>query len=394
MEKLAFTDGDKIGVFDGETTKLYESEYITRYKEYAVNRTKNDEWKYGGEGARFRGDYDVYRSRQEKVDAYINSVQWDGDNIVYSFTVNGSSGVYRKDYKTEKAQEEHILSSSDEEILSIQKSGDLLAVTVRGRDVTSAIGTLNCLTSELRTLTGGDSRDANASFSPVDRNLIYFDSAGVGRTANGEFSGKYAPSCVCKLDLRSMEIEEILADKKNSYIKPKAAKDGALYCIRRPTGEKRGGNPFLEMLLIPVRIFQAIVMFVQAFVVLFTGKSLTSGGDNPAKGRDADSRKLYVDGNRIEAEKEYKRNLKFKDKDCGFIPMSWKLVKIKDGKKEEIKAGVCDFALCKDEGLYYTNGKHIFYWKDGERKKIADADSCLCVATENAASADSSDLFD
>ena len=32
MEKFVFTDGDKIGVSDGEKTALYESEYILRYR--------------------------------------------------------------------------------------------------------------------------------------------------------------------------------------------------------------------------------------------------------------------------------------------------------------------------------------------------------------------------
>ena len=391
MEKLAFADGDKIGVFDGEKATLHESEYIVRYRDYAENRVKNDEWKFGGEGARFRGDYEIYRSRQEKVYAYINGVQWDGDKIVYSFTVNGSSGVYRKDPADDKAREEHIYSSSNEEILSLHAGGKTLAVTVRSDDITSAIGTLNCANAELSTLTGGDSRDANAFISPQNPNLIYFDSAGVGRTADGEFSGKYAPSEICAIDVGTFEIREILRDGKYSFVKPKLDGNGDLYCIKRPTKEKKG-NPFLEMLLIPVRIFQAIVMFVQAFVVAFTGKSLTSGGSNPARGRESDSRKLFVDGNLIEAEKELKRNRKKKDAEYGFIPMSWKLVKLENGKESVIKSGVCDFALCRDGGLYCTNGRHIFYCKDGVSKKVVDTESCLCVATASASS-DPSELF-
>ena len=386
MEKFVYTDGDKFGVFDGEKTKLYESEYILRYREYAENRTKNDEWKFGGEGARFRGDYDVYRSRQEKIYAYINGVQWDHEKVIYSFTVNASSGVYRKDIQNEKAREEHILTSSDEEFLSLHKAGDTLAVTVRGNDVTSSIGTLNISSGELKTLTDGDSRDANAYFSGDE---IYFDTAGVGRDSEGNFSGRYSPSEICALNLDTLEIKEVLRDDKFSLIKPKTDKNGNLYYIKRPVKEKRGGNPLIEMLLIPVRIFQALVMFVQFFVIAFTGKSLTSGGDNPAKGRSQSSRKTYVDGNLIEAEKELKRNKKTKDKEYGFIPLSWKLVKRTGEKEEVLKSGICDFALSSDGGVFCTNGRHIFYLKDGSSKKIADTESCLCVATESQAQAQS-----
>ncbi|MDE5547535.1 MAG: hypothetical protein K2J30_00845, partial [Clostridia bacterium] len=106
----------------------------------------------------------------------------------------------------------------------------------------------------------------------------------------------------------------------------------------------------------------------------------------------SNSRKLFVDGNLIEVEKEFKRNKKYKDGEYGFIPMSWKLVKIVDGKAEPIKSGICDFALCADGGLYCTNGRHIYYIKDGSTKKIADTERCLCVATQSVSTL-SGDLF-
>lgn len=378
--KVAFSDGEKIGVFDGEKTRYFESEAIVRYKEYVSESHRNDEWKFGGEGAKFRGDYDVYRARQEKVTAYVNGVLLEGNNVVYTFTVNNSSGAYRKDYTDEKRREEHIYTSSDCEFLSLAQGENKYFVTVRRDPITSDIGALSVRETELETFTSGDSRDANPYPSPVDRDLIFFDSAGVGRDAQGNFTGTYAPACLYTLRQTSQEIEEFFGDGKNSYIKPKQAKDGTVYCIKRPNKEKRGGNPFLEILLIPVRIVQAIASFLQAFVQIFTGKSLTSGGSNPAKGREVDSRKMLVDGNLIEAEKEYKRNQKFKDKEYGFIPLSWKLVKIKDGKAEEVESGVCDFSLDGEGGVYYTNGKHVFYLKEGKKKKIADTDCCLALS--------------
>lgn len=217
MEKFVFTDGDKIGVFDGEKTALYESEYILRYREYSGTRVKNDEWKYTGEGARFRGDYDTYRAKKETVRAYVNSVQIEGEKVVYAFTVNGSSGVYRKDVADEKAREEHILSSSDSEILTLHRGAEnTYAVTVRGDGVTSHIGILYGANSELKTLTDGDTRDQNAYFSATERNTLLFDSAGVGRDADGNFSGKYAPAVICSLDFGTMEIKEIFGEKELS----------------------------------------------------------------------------------------------------------------------------------------------------------------------------------
>lgn len=405
MEKLAFTDGEKIGVFDGEKVYYLESAYIKRYREYAENSAKNDEWKYTGSGARFRGDYERYETRRkEKVHAYINGVQWNGDGVLYSFTVNETSGVYRKAVFEEIATpageksvpEEHVLTSSDEEILSMYAYGNEAVVTVR-KGYVSSVGILNTKNAELKTLTAGDVRDANAFVSAKNPSLVYYDSAGAGMDADGDYTGKFSPSAICTLNLNTMEITEVLRDEKKSYFKPKTDADGNLYCIERPTKEKRAGNIFLDILLIPWRILQAIVMFVQMFVIMFTGKSLTSetsDGANPAKGKKDKAHKIYIDGNIIEADKELKRNKKNKEKEYGFIPLSWKLVKVSaDGKTEAVKSGICDYTFAKDGGLYCTNGKRIFYLKDGKCRKIADTDMCLCVAAENPERKDADDLF-
>ncbi len=395
MQKFTFTDGDQIGVFDGEKTRLYESEYIKRYREYAQSRKKNDEWKHTGEGARFRGDFDRDAYREERIDAYINGTAQDGEKVVYCFTVNQSSGIYKKAYGEEKAREEHLYSSSSEEFLSLcyNERSNACAVTVRADPVTSQIGLFDCNSSQLKTLTDGDARDANPTFSPVEENVLYFDTAGVGRTADGEFTGKYSPAQIVKLHLNTMEIEEVLSDEKSSFVKPKISADGTLYCIQRPIKEKKGGNPLLEILLIPVRIIQAIVLFISAFVTLFTGKSMTSGGENPAKGRETDNKKLLIDGNYMNVEKELKRNRRFQDREYGFIPHSWKLVKVnKDGAREILEHGVCDFALCEDGSIYFTDGKHIFHRNGIERKKVADTTLCLSVSTAQSFSAET-DLF-
>lgn len=383
MEKLVFADGERLGVITEGKAVYYESDYIARYKNYVESRKRNDEWKVSGEGARFRGDTEAADGRPERVDAYINGVDWDGDEIVYCFTVGSSSGVYRKPLG-EKLPEAHIFSSSDTEILSVNVFGALIAVTVRSDDVTSQIGTLDMRTSELQTLTGGDARDANAVFSSAD--VLLFDSAGVGRTADGSFSGKYAPSEIFSLDRNTLELRELAAGEQ-SFIKPRIAADGALYYIRRPNREKGSGNLFLDILLFPFRILKALFGMLQAFTVIFGNTSLTSdmgGGNNPTKGRKQSARQLYVDGKLIEADKEQKRNRKFKDREYGFIPASWKLVR--RGEKEEVLAsGVCDYALSDDGTLYYTDGRHIFRRKDGKETKLADTACCLSIAVQHSA---------
>lgn len=374
MGRIAFTDGDKIGVIEDGRVNSYESEPIARYREYAEQRAKSNAWKTSGEGARFRGD----ETKKEQVDAYVNGICFHEGKLVYCFTVNGTSGVYRKDPSDEKAREEHIFSSGDSELLSVGAGENLLAVTCRSDACTAQIGLLNPNTCELSTLTDGDARDGNPSF---DGRTLLFESAGVGRNAQGEFTGSYAPAAILSIDPDTLAISEVASNPKFSYVHAKRARDGSLYCIRRPNKERREGNVFLDILLFPFRILKAVFGFLQTFTLLFGGTSLTSGGDNPTKGREQDQKKLYVDGNLIEADKQYKRNKKFKDREYGFIPESWKLVRLSQEGEQALFGGVCDFCFDGD-AIVYTDGRHVFSFCGGKHTKLADARMCLCVCCE------------
>ena len=64
----------------------------------------------------------------------------------------------------------------------------------------------------------------------------------------------------------------------------------------------------------------------------------------------------------------------------------------------EIASGVADFCLVEEDGkktFVYTNGKHIFSVREGEkRKKLADTDFCLKVGSLYFADSSDSELYD
>jgi hypothetical protein len=136
---------------------------------------------------------------------------------------------------------------------------------------------------------------------------------------------------------------------------------------------------------------QGIAGFINIFVKAFSGKSITSGGNNPAKGRDYDGGEIEIKGNLINVEKQEKKNAGKKDKDYGFIPNSWQLVDVASG--EVIKSGVADYDITDDGTFITTNGRRIFEIKDGKCKKIADADFCIKVNCSHS-SQKMGDLFD
>ena len=125
---------------------------------------------------------------------------------------------------------------------------------------------------------------------------------------------------------------------------------------------------------------------------------MDSGG-GAAKNGKRDAKKVFINNNLLNVDKELKKNKK--QEDYGFIPSSWKLVKLARGgeAEKELASGVADFCLVEENGkkeFVYTNGKHIFSVEEGQkRKKLTDVDFCLKVGSMgDAKAADERNFFD
>lgn len=390
MEKFLFADGQDICLFENGSVKKYASTFIKNYKINAESIVRAKKWKHSGEGALFRSD--AMEQDVSPVNYSINGIYpAEGENeIVYSFTVNETSGIYIKDLSAEKADEAHVINSLDYEFTGgcMDASTRLLAISVRRNDFNSDIALFNVNTGDYKTVTDGDTLDEDPFLSPESADIVYFSSRGVGRDANGNFAG-FSNASICKLNIDSVEVEYVKSSDKFSYIKP-VVHDGKLYAIKTPAVEKRS-NPILEIILIPVRIVQALANFINLFVNAFTGKSITAGAYSPAKGREYDGKKIYISGNLIEVDKELKKNARKKDSDYGFVPPSWQLVEVETDKV--IKSGILDFDIMQDGTIIMTNGRRIFCYKDGKTEKICNTESCLKVCCKHRTTK-TSDIFE
>lgn len=392
MTKFTYADGQKICVFDGEKTTEYKSGYIERYKENAETAQRNAEWKKSGAGAIFRGDATFQGSAEVNFDCNISGVYptADDDWIVYSFSVNQTSGIYKKCLSDGKTPETHVINSNNLNfgggMLSVSRNE--LVLSVQRNPYNSDIAVLDLDSGDYKNVTDGDTLDADPYISPKDSNIIYFSSRGAGRDNHGIFV-EYSPAVICKLDLNAMTVDEIVSSPKYSYFKP-VFHGGKLYAIKAPVKEKRG-NPLLEIILLPWRILQAIASFINIFVTATTGKGLTEGGSNPARGKDYDSRKIEIAGNLIDVDKQLKKNASKRDSDFGFIPKSWELIEVDSGKV--IKSGIGDFDIAEDGTIIATNGKSIFEIRDGKCKKVCNAEYCIKVNCRHGGSGKPSEPF-
>ena len=381
MDKFLYTDGSDVCLYDNGKITKNKSKFIENYKNTALNVERSRSWKHSGEGAQFRGDV---RPGEDEISIAerINGVYMTSDEAeaVYSFTVNQTSGIYKMRFDDEKAAEVHIINSIEYEFSGgcLDCASEMLAISVKRNFCNSDIALFDMKSGDYKVITDGDTLDEDPFISPKDANIVYFSSRGTGRDGGGNFAG-FSPAAICKLDIAALTVDEVAVSEKYGYIKP-VFHGGKLYAIRIPAKEK-GANPLIEIALIPFRIIQAIANFINVFVTFFTGKSLASGGSNPAKGRKYDSREEFVKGNLINAEKEMKKNAKKNKGDYGFIPLSWQLVEVETGKV--IKSGIADYDILSDGTIIATNGRRVFAIKDGDCKKIAEAERCLCVAAKH-----------
>lgn len=391
MDKILFNDNLTVKKYENGKIEEFSCDFHDNYIDRAKRAAQNNEWKTQGEGARFRGDaYARLESENQVTDrSYFNSLSFDasGEKILYSVTVDRLSAMVSKIPDHEKENETNIIHSQSLVFrgCSPSKNGKKLCTCVKPDYVTSHLAEYDLMTNDYATLTYGDCADGHARYSEKSDNVILFDTKGAGRDGNGEFV-RYSPSSVCRYHTDSFEIEEILSSPDRSYERPYESGNGDLYFIEKPVKEKKEysvGRTLLDILLLPWRLLKAVYCFLETFTMLFTGKGFSRHDPNPAKNNDKNPQQIYVEGNLVNADREYKNNLRHKDAFAGIAPHAWVLKK-KDaeGKETELCHGVIDYSVLSDGSVVYTNGKNVIVTDGkGKHEKIASATLCTCVAS-------------
>lgn len=389
MDKLLFNDRLTIKTYEDGNIKEYSSDFHSNYIESARKAVKNSEWKTKGAGARFMRegmDEDAY---DEKSDvSYFNSLEFfaSPDEIIYSVTVNELSGVMKKDLTADKDSESHVIHSREDMFCGAcpNKTNDKFVTCIKTGYENSHLAVYDLKTDDYMTLTDGDSCDFDAEFSRKNDLLVYFASKGVGRNSDGEFV-KFSRSSILSYDFFTGDIEEILSDPVKSLTKPKDDENGNFYYITRAEDKEYKIGFFrllLDIILIPWKILKALYYFAELFTTMFTGKGFTEKSGNPAKTMKKSQGMIVIDDNLINADEEYRKNLRHKDNLAGVAPWSWQLVKrFAGGETTTLANGVIDYCLLSDGSVAYTNGKHIvIISSDGKKTKIADTDLCTRIS--------------
>jgi hypothetical protein len=375
--KVLFAAKNKLGLLEGTRCSLLDSQYLKDYKSNLEQIRRKRAWKTGGSGAAFRGDVDPYRNVDFDTlmeSATINGLSFTDvdDRIVYSVSIEQSSGVFFKNPGDASEVEGHILHGREQSFhgLDYNTATGEIAVAICEGGLERHIALLDTKRSSYRIITEGDCIDENPVWCRSSR-ALYYDSAGIGRNINGVFAG-YSPRTIHRLDLDTGELSEVVSLPRYDCFSPRTDGYGKLYFLKRPFRPAKNGQGFsvIDILLIPVRLVKAIFGWLQIFTMSTTGEPLLTNGPNPGKTR-RNAREIQIDGNLINAEKTLRENSRKGDTYPGIAPRSWELIKRgTNGEMSVVKQCVIDFDVNSEGEIFYSNGKYLIHL-DRDGKEVA-----------------------
>lgn len=394
-------DGRMYRYHDGKTDEV-ESGVLLSYLSKVKDSAKRTEWKYSGSGAKFTETYRPDASAESAVASVrsrVNCIDTHNGDLIYSMNIDDVCGIYRKRFGEET--EGIVISSSDSAYVDfdIQNDRMVLSSYFAGE---SHIGVLRMDDTYCRIYTEGATLDTSPVWSKTHRDRIYYSCAGLPLTdSSGEnagetragFSGMMSdmysaaktasrgPAAISMLDISEGIVDDILADDKYDHTHPESTSDGALYYIRKPYKAESGGGALgciMDIIMLPFRLIGAIFGFFNVFSVLFSGKTLTKHSDI----KQRDEKKMMIDGNLINAERELKENRKRKDENPGIIPHTWELRCLdRNGNDRLIRSGVAAYRVFEDVGdIIFSNGSAILRIdKNGREEKLVSVSNVTYI---------------
>lgn len=380
MSQIFYLANEQLHTLNESRSQVILCEAVEKHKKNLLEIQQRKKWKTTGTGAHFMG----MNNEQEEVDLIgiypTSMILIDENHLIYTAKLQEGSSICLKNIHDPHEAEGLVLRKSD----LIIRDMDYDAATRRlvlsassSFDYEQHLCVLALDGNSMQFITEGQCYDANPCFNPLDSQQIYYDTCGIAYENGLDFS----PKEICRLDLKTGDLDIILSDSKFDFMKPQIDQFGNLYCIQRPYGSGFKESPFSSiksLVLAPVKIVKAIIGWLDFFTQKYTGESLkTTSGANPAKTKQKSEEELFIEGNLIKARQSLELNQKSGEKYPGLIPRSWQLIKITPtGEKEILKQGVMSFFI-KNDVVFYSNGKHLIQLSADNKEALLCEDQLI-----------------
>ncbi len=365
MDDILFIAGGRLGVAKEGTARFLDSQPLELYRRNVAEINRKNEWKTAGSGARFMyGAAAEAGFDEEESSIGVGGIARIGaDTVVYSLNIRQNTGLHIKNIAQTEDPEGYIIRKTDMNIFELDYHGvtrDIVA-SASYRTSDKHLALFNEKTTDYRFITEGDCHDQNPVWSKENPAVIYYDSRGIAYDQKGVFGG-FGPAGIFRLDTKSGELEELIANSSFDCCKPRDDASGNIYYIKKPyrqQGTKNAMN-FKDILFMPVKLFKAVFGWLNFFTQRYAGQSLKTSGANPAQTREKTPEEIFIEGNLVNVLKAEKENQKSGEAHPGAVPRDWQLVKRASGGGETvIKQGVLDFCLTEDGDIIYSNGNFI-----------------------------------
>ena len=361
MSALFYLSNQKLHCIVDSKSMDIPCQSIDQYKKNLKEIKQRKQWKSMGAGAQFMGidgaeDDDLSQIYPSDV------VIVDENHFIYTARLQEGTSICLKSLVNLQDAEGLVLRKNDFTVFDMDYdpiSRNLVLSASHDYELERHLCILPLEGNRTKELTEGECQDSNPHFNPLNREEIFYDTCGLSYTNDIAFG----PKEICKLNLKTGELETVMSDHKFDFFKPQMDTNGNLYFIKRPYGSTQPLDPFSSiknLLLAPVKIVKAIVGWLDFFTQRYTGESLkTTSGRNPAKVKQKSEEELFIEGNLIKAHQSLEKNKNAGEKFPGLIPSSWELIKLKPtGEVQVMKKGVMSFSV-QEEKIYYSNGQHI-----------------------------------
>jgi hypothetical protein len=307
-------------------------------------------------------------------------------DLMYVLDLESVSGVFK--YDLQQSLERRLMHRNDfiaRDLVCHRDKGTLAVSLARG-DGSANLAFSDDEGRHWNHVTGGDSLDQSPAWVPGTARKIVFQSAGVGRTAQG-LRLAIGPYAIESLDLDGDgKVQTLLENKERDFLSPRMTKDGDLLFIRRPY--KQVGQHTLsftqflwDVLLLPFRIVLTLLHIINFFSVMLSGQPLATAFGAARRGPQQ-NQFLMLWGHMVDTKVAMSKAPK--DQPGALVPKDWQLVRRQASGHESVLAeNVLAYDLAAGGDIVFTNGSAIFVLgKDGRRDKLCEdglIEAVVCV---------------
>jgi hypothetical protein len=382
MRAWCISDGN-LWLMDGESPPvLHESPFAREHVARAERGQAKNAWRHapgddGGGGGMIPRSM-LWGGRQASGPAAPPKFRYatrgpENDSLYYVLEMSASSGLFQ--YKPSEKRETRIFHAAKFRCLGLAYDHDRdgFIIAADNPDGSAHLTVYDKSGNFKGSITGGDTVDAAPSCSPVRRNTVLYQSAGVARHPQQNYAMALGPSAIHRLDYVNGKLDTLLEHKDYDYLQPREDRQGNLYYIRRPferSGMEEAGSWIKDLVMFPWRIVKMVFGYLDFWSAVYGKERLRNAGvpkhlSNQFGEKDVAAMWLHgrmIDLNQVRIEDDRAKG--------GLVPASWQLRRLSpDGQDVFVADHVVSYDLADDGGVVYTNGFTAFRILKGDPQR-------------------------